>query len=173
MPLRLMRSRLVRTAAIVVPLLGLLLVATPADGAPSTSAGAVATCAPDSLYVVKGRLDAGAGQRYLPIRVTNVGDDACVLPTGTKVRFRDFDGPLGKVSLPPSESGTITLASGRTVKTVVHWSDPGPVPPDQCDAAQASLVTLRLPALHHTWRIPLAASVCTTAEYRPDAPALK
>jgi len=141
---------------------------------PAVSAtGKAAACQPDSLYVVKGRLDAGAGQRYLPIKVTNVGDEPCSLSTATKVRFRDFDGPLGKASLPQQGTHTVTLAPGKTVRTVVHWSDPGPVPADQCDAADATLVTLRLPALHHTWRIPQQAEVCTTAQYRPDATALK
>ena len=36
------------------------------------------------------------------------------------------------------------------------------------DRSQA-LVTFRVPSLRHTWRLPLEAQVCTTAEFRPDS----
>lgn len=137
------------------------------------SAADVPNCTADHVYVDRGRVDAGAGQRYLTIRVTNVGDTLCVVPIGTKVRFRDFDGSLGRVGASPAQAALVSLQPGAVVSAVVHWTDPGPVPPGQCAAAETTLVTLRLPALGHTWRLPLAASVCTTAAYRPDVTALR
>ena len=66
-------------------------------------------------------------------------------------------------------SGAVTLEPGETAKTVIHWTDPGPVPADDCQEAAATLVTLRVPSLKHTWRLPLKAQVCTTFEFRPDS----
>ncbi len=66
-------------------------------------------------------------------------------------------------------SGLVTLAPGETTTTVIHWTDPGPVPADDCQEAAATLVTLRVPSLRHTWRLPLEAQVCTTTEFRPDS----
>ena len=40
-------------------------------------ASAADTCGSDSLYVVKGRLEGAAGSRFLTVKLTNVGDDAC------------------------------------------------------------------------------------------------
>lgn len=173
-----MKSRLARTlatsttVALVVAaaaVSGAAVAVLPAGG----SAADVPTCTADHLYVARGRVDAGAGQRYLPIRVTNVGDTLCVVPAGTKARFRDFDGPLGSAGASPAQTALIALQPGGRVSTVVHWSDPGPVPPGQCDVAETTLVTLRLPELGHTWRLPLAASVCTSAAYRPDVTPLR
>ena len=62
-----------------------------------------------------------------------------------------------------------TLAPGETAKTVIHSTDPGPVPAQDCQQASATLVTLRVPSLKHTWRLPLTADVCTTFQYRPDS----
>jgi hypothetical protein len=52
---------------------------------------------------------------------------------------------------------------------VIHWTDPGPVPVQDCQEASATLVSLRVPSLKHTWRLPLKAEVCTTSQYRPDS----
>ncbi len=54
----------------------------------------------DNLYVVKGRLEGAAGNRYLTVSSTNVGDDACSAGTATKAGFRDFDGALGRARAP-------------------------------------------------------------------------
>jgi hypothetical protein len=136
-----------------------------------TSSGAVAapSCAAGDLYVVKGRLEGAAGNRYLNVRLTNVGDAACSAGTATKAGFRDYAGPLGVKGDISGGSGLVTLDQGQTVRTVIHWTDPGPVPPEQCQEAAATLVTLRVPSLKHTWRLPLKAQVCTTQDYRPDS----
>ena len=141
---------------------------------PATGASAdIPNCTVEHLYVAKGRLEGAAGSRFLTVRVTNVGDTLCLVPTRTKVRFRDFDGPLGSPGASPVQSALLALQPGDKVSTVVHWSDPGPIPPDECAAADATLVTLRLPALGHTWRLPLKTNVCTTAQWAPDVKALK
>jgi Protein of unknown function (DUF4232) len=174
-----MKPRLALTLAtitsVALALAGAAVAVSPALGASGVSTGRAADipqCAATDLYVARGRVDAGAGNRFLPIRVTNVGDTLCTLPTTTKVRFRDFDGALGFASVPPSPTASLSMQPCARVSTVVHWTDPGPVPAGQCHAADATLVTLRLPALGHTWRLPLEASVCTTSTFRPDASAL-
>ena len=115
-------------------------------------------CSSDSLYVVKGRLEGAAGSRFLTVQLTNVGDDACSAGTATKAAFRDWSGPLGVKGALSAGSGAVTLDPGETATTVIHWSDPGPVPADDCQEAAATLVTVRVPSLKHTWRIPLKAA---------------
>ena len=136
---------------------------------PATSNAAAPTCTAGNLYVVKGRLEGAAGNRYLTVKITNVGDDACSAGIATKAGFRDFNGPLGTKGAVSSGTGLISIDPGETVKTVIHWTDPGPVPADECQEASATLVTLRVPSLRHTWRLPLNAQVCTTSQYRPDS----
>ena len=43
------------------------------------------------------------------------------------------------------------------------------MPADECQEAAATLVTLRVPSLKHTWRLPLKVQVCTTSDYPPDS----
>ena len=126
-------------------------------------------CTSDNLYVVKGRLEGAAGSRFLTVRLTNVGDDACSAGSATKAGFRDFEGALGAKGELSGGSGAVTLDPGETAKTVIHWTDPGPVPAEDCQEAAATLVTLRVPSLKHTWRLPLKAQVCTAFEFRPDS----
>ena len=91
-------------------------------------ASAADMCSADNLYVVKGRLEGAAGNRYLTVRLTNVGDDACSAGTATKAGFRDWSGALGVKGVLSAGSGAVTLAPGETATTVIHWTDPGPVP---------------------------------------------
>ena len=148
---------------------GLALAGTAVVFSPVTSNAADPTCTADNLYVVKGRLEGAAGNRYLTVKITNVGDDSCSAGIATKAGFRDFNGPLGMKGAVSSGTGLVTIDPGETARTVVHWTDPAPVPADDCQEAAATLVTLRVPSLRHTWRLPLAAQVCTTAQYRPDS----
>jgi hypothetical protein len=80
---------------------------------------------------------------------------------------------LGVSGAPSSGSGTLTLQPGDTASSVVHWSDPGPIPPGDCQQADATLVVFRIPSLHHGWRLPLSAPVCTTPAFPPDTKPLK
>jgi hypothetical protein len=136
---------------------------------PAGGAAAADVCTPDNMYVVKGRLEGAAGSRFLTVRLTNVGDEPCSAGTATKTGFRDYSGPLGVKGALSSGSGAVTLDPGETAKTVIHWTNPGPVPVEDCQEASATLVTLRVPSLKHTWRLPLKAQVCTTFDFRPDS----
>jgi hypothetical protein len=147
---------------------GLALTGT-AVAVPPPGAAAAPTCTADDLYVVKGRFEGAAGSRFLTVRLTNVGDDACSAGTATKAGFRDFAGELGVKGALSVGSGAVTLDPGQTAKAVIHWTDPGPVPDEDCQEAAATLVTLRVPSLKHTWRLPLRTPVCTTSEFRPDS----
>jgi Protein of unknown function (DUF4232) len=148
---------------------GLAIAGTAVVFSPVTSSAADPTCTADNLYVVKGRLEGAAGNRYLTVKVTNVGDDTCSAGIATKAGFRDFNGPLGMKGAVSSGTGLVSIDPGETVRAVVHWTDPAPVPAEDCQEAEATLVTLRVPSLRHTWRLPLDAQVCTTSQYRPDS----
>ncbi len=168
-PIPRVAAALAVVTALALSAAGVAVAVLPATGA-STD---IPSCTVNHLYVAKGRLEGAAGGRFLTVRVTNVGDTLCVVPTRTKARFRDFDGPLGTAAASPAQNASLALQPGDTVSTVVHWSDPGPIPANECAAADATLVALRLPALGHTWRLPLKASVCTTAQWAPEVTALK
>ena len=71
-------------------------------------ASAADVCSADNLYVVKGRLEGAAGNRYLTVRLTNVGDDACSAGTATKAGFRDYSGALGVKGALSAGSGAVT-----------------------------------------------------------------
>ena len=107
-------------------------------------------------------------QPLLTVRLTNVGDHACTAGarpkrvSATSGRARDAKGALSPGAAP-------SPSTRRNGSTVVHWTDPGPVPAAECDEATATLVTLRVPSLEHTWRLPLKAQVCTTPDYAPDS----
>ena len=149
---------------------GTIVAVTPAVGTAQTAARTAAeTCLARNLYVVKGRLEGAAGNRYLTVKLTNVGDDTCTAGVATQAGFRDFDGLLGSNGDVSGGVGLVSIDPGQTVRTVIHWTDPGPVPADECQQAAATLVTLRVPSLRHKWRLPLQADVCTTARYRPDS----
>ena len=91
---------------------------------PASGAATAPMCTADNLYVVKGRLEGAAGSRFLTVRLTNVGDDACSAGSATKAGFRDFEGALGAKGEVSGGSGAVTLDPGDTAKTVVHWTDP-------------------------------------------------
>ncbi|MBF4768494.1 DUF4232 domain-containing protein [Nocardioides agariphilus] len=157
------------TASLTV--VGSALAAAPSGGAYLAQSQALQapSCRPTDLYVVKGRLEGAAGNRYLTVKITNVGDAPCTTGVVTRAAFRDWSGVLGSKGALSSGGAAISLDQGRTVRTTIHWTDPGPVPAAACDKATATLVTLRLPSLAHTWRLPLRAQVCTTPDYAPDS----
>jgi hypothetical protein len=157
------------TRALAAAGLGLALAGTAVVVLPAGGAAAATMCTADNLYVVKGRIEGAAGSRFLTVRLTNVGDDACSAGAATKAGFRDFEGALGVKGSLSGGSGAVTLEPGETAKTVIGWTDPGPVPDEDCQLATATLVTLRVPSLKHTWRLPLKAQICTTFEFRPDS----
>ncbi len=163
-----MNPRSIAGIAAGFALAGTVVALTPSTGS-AVDAAAAPSCMADSLYVVKGRLEGAAGNRYLTVKLTNVGDDACSAGLATKVGFRDFNGPLGTKGAVSSGTGLVSIEPGETVRTVIHWTDPAPVPTADCQEAEATLVSLRVPSLRHTWRLPLAAQVCTTSRYRPDS----
>ena len=93
--------------------LGLALAGTAVAVLPAGGAAAATMCTADNLYVVKGRLEGAAGNRFLNVRLTNVGDDACSAGAATKAGFRDFEGELGVKGALSGGSGAITLRARR------------------------------------------------------------
>ncbi len=153
--------------AAVLSVVGAALAVAPADGGAAPRAQA-AQCKARDLYVAKGRVEGAAGNRYLKVKLVNVGHRPCTMGLATRAGFSDWSGVLTTGVL-SSGGGTITLNEGGKARTTIHWSDPGPVPAEDCDAATATLVTLRVPSIGRTWRIPQRAAVCTTPEYAPDS----
>ena len=114
---------------------------------PATGASAdIPNCTVNHLYVAKGRLEGAAGGRFLTVRVTNVGDTVCVVPIADEGAVPRLRRPARKRRREPGPGRPSWRCSPATsASTVVHWSDPGPIPANECNAADATLVTLRLP----------------------------
>ena len=59
------------------------------------------------------------------------------------------------------------IKAGQTVRSVLSWTDPGPVPAGQCHARRATGFRVHLRGLPGFYRLPIDARVCTTKKYRP------
>jgi hypothetical protein len=131
----------------------------------------VGGCHAADLAIGKGRLDAGASQRYQDIRIRNVSDAACRLTGYPAFTWKSNGDTIGWGSTPAEGTSprTVVLQPGAVAWTTLHWVDPGPVPKAQCAAKETTGVLMTLPARPHAYRIVLDARVCTTKLYRPDA----
>ena len=136
-----------RPAPLAAVAAGLAMAGTAVASAATGGASAADVCTADNLYVVKGRLEGAAGNRYLTVKLTNVGDDPCSAGTATKAGFRDW--PARSASRATSAAAAARSAStpARPASAVVHWTDPGRCPADDCQEAEADLVTVRVPSL--------------------------
>jgi len=142
---------------------------TAAVAAPAEAAAA--PCHAADLDISKGRLDAAASQRYLNIRIKNITHASCRLTGYPSFTFLRDGGTIGWGSVPEpgQEVASVRLEAGDSAWTTLHWTDPGPVPAEQCAEKQATGVKMLLPARPHVYRIVLDADVCTTKAYRPHA----
>jgi len=136
-----------------------------------TATRAAAACTSAALDVRKGRLEGAAGSRFQTVRVTNTGGAACATPGWTRYRFLNRTGLIGFRSPRNPGAGTgqppVVIRSGQTVRSVLSWVDPGPVPAGQCHARHATGFRMRLAGISGFRRLPLDAQVCTTKKYRP------
>lgn len=156
-------------AALVTGASGVLLAAgtAPSGAAPAAS---VPGCHAVDLSVTLGGLDAGAGQRYQDVRIANVSDHDCRLTGYPRFRFVSHGTPVGVRSQPQGmATATVLLQVGDSAWSTLHFVDPGPVPTSDCQAADATVLRMRLPDRPHLYRLGMAASVCTTAQYAPIA----
>jgi hypothetical protein len=101
--------------------------ATAAEPSPGGSLPAVPAAAPcrlPDLDMRFGRLEAGAGNRYLPMIVTNKGDAACRLLAHPEIVLihpgRDTPATHDGGSTPPVE-----IEPGESASTVLHWASDG------------------------------------------------
>lgn len=103
--------------------------------------------------------------------MTNESAQPCATPGWTRYRFvrnghaigwRSTANPGERPGRPP-----VVIGAGKTVKSVLSWVDPGPVPAGQCHARTATAFRVRLAGIPGFYRLPLHARVCTTKKYRP------
>lgn len=146
-------------------------VAGPALASTAAHARAVPSCTVADLAVHKGRLEGAAGSRFQTVRVTNQSAGPCSTPGWTRYRFARNGQAIGfrSPANPGEASGRppVVIGAGRTVKSVLSWVDPGPVPAGQCHARTATAFRMRIRDLPGFYRLPLHARVCTTQQYRP------
>jgi Domain of unknown function (DUF4232) len=134
-------------------------------------AAGVPSCTAFALNVRKGRLEGAAGSRFQTVRVTNESARPCATPGWTRYRFARHGHAIGWRS--PANPGErpgrppVVIGAGRTVRSVLSWVDPGPVPPGQCHARTATAFRMRIRDIPGFYRLPLHARVCTTKKYRP------
>ena len=134
-------------------------------------AAAVSSCTASALNVHKGRLEGAAGSRFQTVRVTNESARPCETPGWTRYRFARNGSAIGFRS--PANPGErpgrppVVIGAGKTVKSVLSWVDPRPVPAGQCHARTATAFRMRIRDIPGFYRLPLHARVCTTKKYRP------
>lgn len=121
---------------------------TPTEGTPSASAtetsaaptstpsGGGSACGTGDLDVVAGRVDAGAGQRYVPVVMWNVSAGPCTLEGFPDVVAVDADGTVLAVATQEETTppGIVVLAPGEAASALVHAAavptGDEPCPPD-------------------------------------------
>lgn len=134
-------------------------------------ARAVPACTAAALNVHKGRLEGAAGSRFQTLRVTNESARPCATPGWTRYRFVRHGHAIGfRSSANPGEGSNpppVVIGAGRTVKSVLSWVDPGPVPAGQCHARRATAFRMWIAQVPGWYTLPLHARVCTTKKYRP------
>ena len=111
----------------------------------ASRAAAVPSCTASALNVHKGRLEGAAGSRFQTVRVTNESAQPCATPGWTRYRFvrnghaigwRSTANPGQRPGRPP-----VVIGAGRTVKSVLSWVDPGPVPAEEQPVPSEGLTT--------------------------------
>ena len=132
---------------------------------------AAPACTLAALDIHKGRLEGAAGSRFQTVRVTNRTDHPCRTPGWTRYRFLNSSGVIGFPSPPNpgalTDDSTVLIRAGQTVRSVLSWVDPGPVPPGQCHARTATAFRMHLRGLPAFHQFRLRTEVCTTKKYRP------
>ncbi|NUW42314.1 DUF4232 domain-containing protein [Nonomuraea rhodomycinica] len=109
-------------------------------------------CSSDQLEIRFGRIDPGAGNRYVPLTFTNVSGASCVLSGHPGVALLDAAGAALAVTVRHVDGpgAVATLKPGGSVRSVLHWTvvEPGCVSPAGLRAeppAGGTGVTLPLP----------------------------
>jgi uncharacterized protein DUF4232 len=85
----------------------------------------IRTCRTAQLHGSFGRLDAGAGQRYLPLVLTNVAKHPCSItgyPSVQLVAGSGQDIPTQVVHAKTGPVTQLTIAPGHRVSSVLHWA---------------------------------------------------
>lgn len=99
-----------------------------APAAAAQSPAPASTCAAGDLDLSVGTPDAGAGQLYLPLGFTNIGDRACTLLGHPGVSVLDAD--RQRIGRPADREGPapepVTLAPGRSATATLHSTN-GPI----------------------------------------------
>ncbi|MER7487559.1 DUF4232 domain-containing protein [Streptomyces sp. NPDC126497] len=102
-----------------------------ADGRSPTAAGhpdrPVSRCRTAELSAAVGRMDPGAGQRNLPVVLTNVSSRTCTLYGHPGAAFVDAAGErLGRdPKRAPGDPATVTLAPGASAWAGLRYASPG------------------------------------------------
>lgn len=114
------------TAVRWASLIGLAALLGCAGGTSSTtgSRSPASACRTSQLRGSFGRLDAGAGQRYVQLVLTNVAGDRCSVTGYPDLLIVAGDG--GRIPAEVVRSGTgsrtrVTVSPGRRVSSVLHW----------------------------------------------------
>ncbi len=103
-----------------------LVCAVPAAAAPRPAPAS--TCAAGDLDLAVGTPDPGAGQLYVPLGFTNIGDRSCTLlgHPGVSVLNADRQRIGSPAEREGAASGPVTLAPGRSATAILHTTN-GPI----------------------------------------------
>ena len=119
-------GQVVSTAARGALLIGLVALLG-CSGGTSASTGRrspVRACRTSQLHGSFARLDAGAGQRYIPLVLTNVAKDRCSISGYPSLQLLAVDGrgiPTDVVRIDTGSVTRLTISPGHRVSSLLHW----------------------------------------------------
>ncbi|GAA1083013.1 DUF4232 domain-containing protein [Nocardiopsis composta] len=168
-------------AGVAVPLLALSAPAALADGGSASGDGAAPACLTSQLEVTDNGSTAGAGSRYIELRIANTSDDPCTIQGHfDEVRWLRGDGePLGDPAATTAEAGEpIVIGQGVDAYATVRVPSPGAFDPEECLPEKASLLHLVPPSNQATYDVAFDdVTVCSASgagtsqisAFRPDS----
>lgn len=140
-----------------------------------TGAGTPDRCHTSELTGTLSASDAGAGQRYSTLTLTNSGGDTCTVHGYGGLGLTDGSGrqlPTSQLRVPSPAPTTVTLPPGGSVSAQLHWSavpGTGDSPSGPCQPTAATLQVIppdETDALPVTWT---GGPVCERGTIRQSA----
>jgi Protein of unknown function (DUF4232) len=119
-------GQVVSTAARGALLIGLVAFLGCAGGTSSRTGrrSPVRACRTSQLHGSFARLDAGAGQRYVPLVLTNVAKDQCSISGYPSLQLAAVDGrgiPTEVVQIDTGSVTRLTISPGHRASSLLHW----------------------------------------------------
>ncbi|WP_242900922.1 DUF4232 domain-containing protein [Actinomadura terrae] len=120
---RIIWGTIAATAVTATALTGFAAAANADQAATGKAAGrATPHCTTSKLKASLSDFDAGAGQRYLTLTLTNVSKSACTTGGWSGLDQADAEGAIPTTTIRDGKAHTITIPAGHKAYEVLHWA---------------------------------------------------